>query len=558
MRRFLAILLSLVMVLALITGCGQNNNTPATSGTDTAQTATAESTADATAEKDEKLTELTLPLTKDDITLTLWAGLSDRAAASIKNYGEMLAFQELQKRTGVTINFIHPAVGQEKEQFSLLLASGDLPDIIHYNWGSRYPGGPQKAIDDGAILKLNDLIEKNSPNFSAIMAENVDVAKNAVTDDGTLYMYPLLRIDAGSRVSGGLQIRKDWLDKVNLPIPTTIDEWYTVLTAFKNTDLNGNGKADEIPFISTPIANINGLQRLIGSWGIGYTFYNDNGTVKYGPAQPEYKDFLQTMQKWYAEGLIDPDFLTTDRNSHDAKVTSGIAGSFYGLLNSYMGTYTKVMAESDPNFKLVQAPYPKAPDGKMYNFKNDENSPVADEGMVITTANKHPELSAQLLDYFYSEDGRILLNLGVEGETYTVENGKYKYTEIITKNPDGLSLDRAAAKYMPVGTAARLYQDLRYWEQMMTYDNQKEAMGILAEASIEKTLPPITPTSEESIELASIQNELTTYVDEMFAKFILGQDDISKFDDYIKTLESLNLARALEIQQEALKRYEQR
>ncbi len=558
MKKFLAILLSLVMVLAFMAGCGQNNNTPAPSTADTAQTATAQATAETTADESGKLTELSLPLTTDDITLTLWAGLSDRAAASIKNYSEMLAFQELQKRTGVKIDFIHPAVGQEKEQFSLLLASGDLPDIIHYNWGSRYPGGPQKAIDDGAIIKLNDLIENYSPNFSKILAEDVDVAKNSVTDDGTLYMYPLLRIDAGSRVSGGLQVRKDWLDKVNLPIPTTIDEWYTVLTAFKNTDFNGNGKADEIPFISTPIANINGLQRLIGSWGIGYTFYNDNGTVKYGPAQPEYKDFLQTMQKWYAEGLIDPDFLTTDRSSHDAKVTSGVAGSFYGLLNSYMGTYTKVMAETDPNFKLVQAPYPKAPDGKMYNFKNDENSPVADEGMVITTANKHPELSAQLLDYFYSEDGRVLLNLGIEGVTYTFENGQYKYTELITKNPDGLSLDRAAAKYIPVGTSARLYQDLRYWEQMMTYDNQKEAMGILAEASVEKTLPPITPTSEESIELASIQNELTTYVDEMFAKFILGQEDISKYDDYIKTLESLNLARALEIQQEALKRYEQR
>lgn len=556
MKRFLAILLSLGMVLALMAGCGQNNNTPAP--TETTQTTTAQATTETTDDKDGKLTELSLPLTTDNITVTLWAGLADRAAASIKSYGEMLAFQELQKRTGVTIKFIHPPVGQEKEQFSLLLASGDLPDIIHYNWGSRYPGGPQKAIDDGAILKLNDLIGNYSPNFSRILAENVDVSKNAVTDDGTLFMYPLLRIDAESRVSGGFQIRKDWLDKVKLDIPTNTDEWYTVLKAFKNTDFNGNGKADEIPFISTPIANINGLQRLIGSWGIGYTFYNDNGTVKYGPAQPEYKDFLQTMQKWYAEGLIDPDFLTTDRSSHDAKVTSGIAGSFYGLLNSFMGTYTKVMAETDPNFKLVETPYPKAPDGKMYNFKNDENSPVADEGMVITTANKNPELSAQLLDYFYSEDGRILLNLGVEGVTYTVENGKYKYTEAITKNPDGLSLDRAAAKYMPVGTAARLYQDLRYWEQMMTYDNQKEAMGILAQASIEKTLPPITPTSDESIELASIQNELTTYVDEMFANFIMGEEDISKFDEYVKTLESLNLARALEIQQEALKRYEQR
>ncbi len=553
MKKLLAVLVCTAMLLALFSACSGNN-----AGQTQASSQTQAST-QATIEDDGIITELTLPLTEEPIELTIWAGLSSRAAASIKNYGEMLAYQELQERTGIQIQFMHPPVGQEKEQFNLMLASQELPDLIHYSWGTDYVGGPEKAISDGVILELSDYIQKNSPNFSSILDSNPQVAKDSVTDNGYFYMYPLLRIDPSCRVSGGFQIRKDWLDKLQLQIPTNIDEWYNVLTAFKNNDLNGNGDTtDELPFIATKIGPVNGVQRFTEAWGIGYDYYIEDGQVKYGPAQPEYKEFLETMRKWYTEGLIDPDFLITDKKTHDAKVTSEIAGSYYGLLNSYMGTYTGVMKDKGTGFQLESVPAPIAPDGKQYNFKNDEYSPVANEGMAITAVNKYPDLSARLLDYYYSDEGRILMNLGIEGVTFTMENGKPKYTDVITNNPDGLPRDRAAAKHMPVGTSARLYQDIRYWNQMMVYDNQIRAMDTLAQASTDKTLPPLTPTPEEATNLASIQNEINTYVNEMFARFIMGQDDIESFDQYIETLKSMKLDEALAIQQGALERYQSR
>ncbi len=556
MKKTLAIILCLIMVLGVMSACSDKEEPAATSETKTEAKTQSEETTEPAADEDEgPITELTLPLTEESVKLTMWAGLSSRAAASIKNYGEMLAYQELQNRTGIEIEFIHPPVGQEKEQFNLMLASSELTDLIHYSWATDYVGGPEKAISDGVILELSDYMNNYSPNFTQIVNDNSQVAKDAVTDNGYFYMYPLLRLDPASRVSGGFQIRKDWLDKVGMDIPTNMDEWYEVLTAFKGSDLNGNGEDDEIPFIATMIGPVNGVQRFTTAWGIGYSYYVEDGEVKFGPAQPEYKEYLETMRKWYQEGLIDPDFLNTDRKTHDAKVTSEVAGSYYGLLNSYMGNYTGILMEQNPEAQLVEVPAPVSPDGKQYNFKNDECSPVANEGIAITSMNEYPELSAQLLDYYYSEDGRILLNLGIEGTTFTMVDGKPQYTEMITANEDGLSIDRAAAKYMPVGTAARLYQDQRYWDQMMKYDNQRSAMAILAQASTEKTLPPITPTPEEATTLSSIQNEIDTYVNEMFARFIMGQDDISEFDNYISTLESLNLAEALDINQKALERY---
>ena len=99
-------------------------------------------------------------------TLTYWTNLSSTDASVMSSLDDNLYMQELQARTGVDLEFLHPAVGQENEQFSLLIASGELPDIIEWNW-SGYAGGIQKAIDDGVILPLNDLIAQYAPNYAA-------------------------------------------------------------------------------------------------------------------------------------------------------------------------------------------------------------------------------------------------------------------------------------------------------------------------------------------------------------------------------------------------------
>lgn len=497
----------------------------------------------------------TLPITEEPITLTVFTELADRAASSLTNYGEMIAFQELEKRTNIKLEFQHPPVGQVKEQFNLMIASGDLCDLIDYAWNT-YPGGPTRAMEDGIALQLNDLQAQYAPNLQAIIEAFPSVGTDTMTDSGAYYMFPFVRVTQADRMSGGFQIRKDWLDKLGLEIPTTLDEWHTVLTAFKNGDPNGNGEADEIPFLNLSTANY--IEYLTCAWGIKYGYYVVDGQVKFGPYEPEFKEYLTTLNTWYTEGLLDPDFLATDRKTFDAKVTSGQAGAYYGLLNSFMGTYTGIMKDADPEFNLRQAPVPIAPDGKLYNFEDTAARVAPGSGYVISPTNPYPVESAKLLDYFYSEEGALLLNLGIEGVTYNMVDGYPKYTELITDNPNGLSLDRAICAYTPAGATGRLYQDPRYWEQMMAYDNQKEAMQILTTASTERVLPPITPTPDESIQLASIQSEVDTYVDEMFARFVMNQEPLENFDNYIATLKSLNIEEGIAIQQAALERYYQR
>jgi putative aldouronate transport system substrate-binding protein len=502
---------------------------------------------------------LVLPIVKEPITLTVFAELADRSAVSIKSYSEMIAFQELEKRTGIHLDFHHAPVGQTREQFNLMLASNDLADLMYYTWPTQFPGGPDRALDDGVVMELGDLIKKYAPNLSQILEENDNVRLDTITDGGRFYMFPLLKMALPDRVSGGFQIRKDWLDKLGLKMPATIDEWYVVLKAFKEKDPNGNGKADEIPFINSRILEINGVERFSCAWGFPTEYYVIDRKVKFGPMQNEYKNYLATMRKWYREDLLDPDFLVADRKDHDAKVTSEAAGAYYGLINSYMGTYTGIMKKINPAFDIRETPLPKAADGEIYNFHTDAARAVQTAGFALAATNKYPVESVKLLDYFYSDEGRILMNLGVEGVTYKIENGQYKFTDLILKNPEGLPLDRAISKYTPAGVTARLYQDPRYWEQMMSEENQREATEMLCAANFSRVLPPTTPTPEESARLATIQNEIDTYWREMFAKFIMGQADIDKeFDAYLNTLKSLNIDEALEIQQKALDRYYQR
>jgi putative aldouronate transport system substrate-binding protein len=264
-------------------------------------------------------------------------------------------FQDWQKNSGVKLKITEIANGQSKEAFNLMLASGDLPDIVEYNWLTGAPGGPEKMINDGYILKLNDLIDKNAPNLKKYLKDNPDVDKMVKTDTGSYYVFPFIRKDDLVKTTEGPVIRKDWLDELGLQTPTTIDEWHEVLKAFKEK----KGIAAPLSFKSKPRALeslINGS--FVGAFGVVKNFYVDNGQVKYGPAQPGYKEFLATMHQWYEEGLIDKNFSSADTKALDAAVTAGTTGATVGGAGGGIGKWAPILTAKDPKANLIPVPYP--------------------------------------------------------------------------------------------------------------------------------------------------------------------------------------------------------
>ncbi|HML45440.1 MAG TPA: extracellular solute-binding protein, partial [Clostridia bacterium] len=126
--------------------------------------------------------------------------------------------------------------------------SGDYPDMMEYGWRG-FPGGPRGLLEEGVIIPLDGLIADYAPNLTKIYEESPDAKKQATLDDGANYYFPFLRLEPESK-AGGPILRKDWLEKLGLDLPVTMDDWHDMLVAFRDNDPNGNGEADEIPFIS--------------------------------------------------------------------------------------------------------------------------------------------------------------------------------------------------------------------------------------------------------------------------------------------------------------------
>ncbi|SFM30053.1 putative aldouronate transport system substrate-binding protein [Paenibacillus sp. 1_12] len=527
--------LSITLVLSVISGCvpGSNKEGKSTKAKD--------------AETAAKLT-----------SLTYWAALNPAAAATMKSYNEMEAYKEMERITGVKVDFQHPPQGgtAEKEQFNLMLTSGTLPDVIEYNWNG-YPGGPEKAIKDNRIVKLNDYIDKYAPNYKKVLDSNPEWKKQVTTDDGSIVGFHFIRGDRSLQIFRGAIIREDWLNKLGLKKPTTIDEWYTVLKAFKEKDPNGNGKADEVPLLLS-LSELKNTQAFVGAYGVSSGFYKEGNTVKYGPIEQGYKEFLTTMNKWYKEGLIDRDFAATDTKLLDAKVTGNQLGAIVGAAGGALGKYMNLMASKDKTFKLSGVPYPVLKAGDKPQFGHFDQ-PVPGKSAAITTSNKNIVETIKWLDMGYSEQGHMLFNFGKEGVSYKLENGYPKYTDTITNNPDGLPMSQAIAKHNRASWDGIMVQDKRYSDQYQSQvPEQLEAIDIWSTPINEKVMPPVTPNKDESGKYASVMTDINTYKDEMYNKFIMGAEPIENFDKYVKTLKGMGIDDAINIQQAALERYNKR
>jgi putative aldouronate transport system substrate-binding protein len=428
MNKMLRRLVLLCMLIVLVSGC----NTVQTPAATSAPAATAQQKPAATA-----------AAPKEPVTLTYWAPFESNASKSVKTYAELPLYIELMKRLNVKLVFQHPPVGMENDQFKLLTAAKDLPCIIEYDWFNSYPKGAQRAIDDGVIIPLNTYMDKGlTPNLSAVLKKDPALDAAVKTYKGQYYVFPSIRdSDLMVQKGGGITVRKDILDKVGLPVPTTIAEWEKALVAMK-------GAGVKYPFTAI-LVDINKTDStFIGAWGIAYDFYQVNGVVKYGAIQSEYKEYLTTMAKWFKDGLIDPDILTANSAALDAKMTSGTSAVTYRSPDSGIGVWTTAMRKTDANVKFVAAPYPVLKAGDVRYIATPNYRYQATFSAAISSSCKNVEEAIRVLDYGYSEEGKLFYNFGMDGVSFQKDaKGEPQFTDLIKKNPNGLTLKEAMILY---------------------------------------------------------------------------------------------------------------
>lgn len=486
------------------------------------------------------------PVTCDD-TLSLWMALDPRLEGVYENFGETPLAKELEKRTGIKVEYIHPQSGQSAEQLNIMIASNELPDIVTNNW-LGYGGGPDQSIKEGYICSLNDAIKNYAPALSEYLEENPAVDKQIKSDGGNYYVFPFVRGEDWLTTNQGLILRKDWLDKLGLQEPKTLDELENVLVQFKSF-------AKSAPMV----LNTTQLQMVLNAYNTAPDFYVNDGKVVYGYATEEYKQALETLSRWYKEGLIDNNLVSVDNKYIQSRILNGDAGAFFGLVVSGLGAVLDAKPADQPDFDLVAIAQPTLNGGKPeFSFK--ELAVLPAYCAAISANCKNRELAARFLDYGFTEEGHMLYNFGIEGESYNMVDSEPVFTELITNDPEGLSFAQAAVRYTRSPYSGIFEADSRYVEASLTYpQQQKHAYDVWSDTNMgNHLLPPITLLPEEQSESAEIMSNIATYVAEKLVSYVMGKESLDTYDDYLKQLEDYNLSEAIEVRQAALARYNKR
>ena len=239
-KRILSMILAMVMLLALVAGCGTTPTdtgaataTPAASST-AASESPAASSAEASTDAPLDTKTMALPLTTEPVTLKIFKPVN-RVEQDFKDNA---VWAEISKRTGITFEWECPTTEASGDRLTLILASKQYPDVLFTSTGggsSAFPGGFEQGIDDGVLIDLLELVKKEAPVYWSYLSANPSALRDGTTDKGYLpAIYQLAQTD--NNIDTGLWcnvVRADWLKDLNMAVPQTIDEWYTVLKAFK-------------------------------------------------------------------------------------------------------------------------------------------------------------------------------------------------------------------------------------------------------------------------------------------------------------------------------------
>jgi len=539
-RKLLSLALVILLLVSSLAGCGSTAPAaPAESSAASVSASAESSSASAPAEE-----------TKEPVKLVWWVGQGFTLNEAYANAADSPFHKGLIEQTGVDIEWQFPTAGTDATQaFNLMLASDTLPDIIFNN----VMADAERYMSEGVIRDLTDKMAEYSPAYYKWLQSNAAYDKAMKTDSGKYYGYGFFREAGGWNDSYlGPVIRQDRLDECGLKSPVTISDWDNTLRTFKAK----YGNALSFAWSRFKTTGISGAFGAYGATDATY-FVNASGKVQLAQAQPEWKNYMAQLNKWWKDGLIDQDVLTLDDNAARAKALNGDIS----IAITSMGQLTNWNADAEKNAngaKWTGLQYPKGDDGTLSMVFGGYG--IGNVASVITTACSDDELKTamNLLDYAYTEEGSLYWNFGKKDVSWKYnDKNEVEYLPIVTEDPDGLN--NAISKYGGSTWSGSCIQLTRLLHL------KNSAISIAAndlwfypnEAVTAKwTVPPgVTFTADESTQMDELANTIGTYVSETAVKFITGEEDLANFDKYVAQLDSMGLAKLLEIRQTAYDRY---
>ncbi|WJH35937.1 extracellular solute-binding protein [Paenibacillus sp. CC-CFT747] len=477
-----------------------------------------------------------LPIVDKPTTLT-WMLVSENP-----NLADSMVIKEIEKRTGIKLEIQAYSPQTYKDKLKVVVASGKLPDIFHGQTQTEV----NKMGAQGALTPINQYLNE-LPNFKKLYAddkENNWVMKSWSDDKNNMYVWPIYGLNRD--VNHGFLYRKDIFDKAGIKEWTNTDEFYNALKKLKEA------YPQSYPYASKTKENI--FRDWAYGWGVGgndFPAYYDekDKTWKSAYMAAEFKAELDFMKKLYNEGLMDPEFLTDTDASWTAKMTTNnksfVTFDWIGRLDSFANQ----VKSQNPEYNLRYG-NPVGPTGHVRSLPK-----ISNFGIVVPNG-KNKEIALKLLDYLTSPSGSSLVTMGIEGETYKMENGKPVYPEL--KDVPNVDIKALETKYgmWLEGMYLRPNKQSVYFNFT---EKEKEAQDKINNGKKYEPLDPVLKfNDDESKTIADIRTSLDKAANEFAAKYIMKKEfGDAQWTEWTQNAEKLGAKKMVDAYNSAQKRFDE-
>ena len=595
-KKLLSMLTCMTLVVSLLSGCGGSAadskkdsgsaaKSAASGSTASGSTASGELTAEEKEAVDAGIINLdgTLPIIKDPKAFEekygkismLLVNSADRVVAP----GELAMVKKWAEDTGVEFDW-KPIPGEgAQEKINLMLASGDdLPDVF-WNFGD---GKSENIVvqyaDQDIFIPTENLINNYMPSVKKILDAHPTYWTEIKAPDGHTYGFPYIEEMYGLVLTGGpLLINKNWLDKVGKKVPTTVDEWVDCLKAFRDGgDLNGNGKADEIPMATWFGANdtfgsYNMFYRFTGAFGqadsyCGGNAYADHlrlidGKVTFTAMDPAFKDTAAFFNMLNKEKLIWNGSFESDAS---AAYQSSLIKEDVARIGCF-GTWTdQEITNLDVHDEYVAVPRLKGTKGST-GFENNYSELQDSSDTAITTSCKFPHVVARFVDYMVGDPAiSIQSNWGAEGYNYKKDDKGVLRTPLDDKGryvaqTEYKNFGEARVNSTPCRGSMIVLNE--YYDKVAGY--AYDAVQLLENQKVNgkeeimkeyETIPRVLMTTEELSRLAQIQPTISDIVDRYINQWVTGGVTDDNWNSYLEELKAAGVEELVSIYQTAVDR----
>ncbi|SDC48773.1 putative aldouronate transport system substrate-binding protein [Paenibacillus sp. UNCCL117] len=404
----------------------------------------------------------------------------------------------IREKTGLNVKYESLPKDNPSQKVSIILASGDVPDLMRINGKSDY----FKLAQQGAFEPLDELIQQYIPNISSMNTKEV---LDAARYEGKIYGLPHR---VAQKVGVGILSRSDILQEAGVAEPKTIDEFYAALKTIKEK----KNMAPLTAKASNPGSFTASFLPFAGAFGVGTTTVVKNGQLAFSWLQPEYKEFLTTMKKWYEEGLIDQEF-SINKDEKDKMINGTAAFSVSYWADAF--TIDRSIKEKKNGGALR---YIAPVTGKNGQSGVPEEAVAGGSYWVIPKQAKNKQGAAEYISYIYGEEADKLLTYGIEGQDYKMENGKAVQT------PE-------QSNEIPWRTLYFL------GDSDPSFFARLEAKGFLP---YYQPLEPFKRNREETVFSPSVEawdtkfTELRNFTEENALKFIMNKRSLDEFDKFVQ------------------------